>query len=131
MDFLYNGNIVSDNGQWYKMKYEDNDEEELSHSEMTKFVQQANKISLTNGWHNAYLGLVQQEEGKSQQVFDEIKDFKNKAYSITHQEIGKQLEYRHLKKDPQTRPTWDISGANEFGRLMQGIGTGDKDGKRV
>ena len=56
---------------------------------------------------------------------------KNKAYCITNPEIGKQLEYQHLGKDPKTRPTWDTPGANEFGRLIQCIGTGDKNVKRV
>ena len=65
-----------------------------------------------------YLGLVQQEEGKSQQAFDERRDFENKAYSITHPETGKQLEYRHLRKDLKTRPTRDKSGANKYGRLI-------------
>ena len=46
---LYNGNVVSDNGPWYKIKHEDNDEKKLNHREIIKFVQQANKISLKNG----------------------------------------------------------------------------------
>ena len=32
----YNGNVVSDNGCWYKIKYEDDDEENLTHHEMKK-----------------------------------------------------------------------------------------------
>ena len=76
--------------------------------------------------NNAYLGLVQKEQDKSQRAFDEIRDFENKAYSITDPDTGKQLEYQHLRKDPKTRPTWNTSGANEFGRLMQGIETDDK-----
>ena len=42
----YNSNVVSDNGRWYKIEYEDDNEEELTHREITKFVQQAKKISL-------------------------------------------------------------------------------------
>ena len=75
--------------------------------------------------------MVQQEQDKAQRAFDEMKDFENTAYSITDPESGKQLEYRHLGKNHKTKQTWNISGANEFGRLMQGIGIGDKDGKRV
>ncbi len=114
----YNGNVVSDNGRWYKIKYEDDDEEELTHREMTTYVQQANKVTLANGWRNAYFGLVQQEQDKAQREFDEMKDFENTAYSITDPESGKQLEYRHLWKNPKTKQTWNISGTNEFGRLM-------------
>jgi hypothetical protein len=40
------------------------------------------------------------------------------------------LEYRHLTKhkDPEIRKKWQLSGANEFGRTMQGVGkTRSKD----
>ena len=36
----YKGNVVSDNGQWYKVKFEDNNEEELTRRGMIEFVQQ-------------------------------------------------------------------------------------------
>ena len=52
----YNDNIVSDNRWCYKVKYEDNNEEELTHCDITKCVQQENKIALKNSWNNAYLG---------------------------------------------------------------------------
>ena len=35
--------------------------------------------------------------------------------------VGKSLEYRDLIKHPATKDTWLISGANEFGRLAQGL----------
>ncbi len=34
---------------------------------------------------------------------------------------GKLLEYRHLIKNPNTRPTWTHSYGNELGRLAQGM----------
>ena len=65
-DIPYNGNVISDNGKWCKIKYEDDNEKELTHRELTKNVQQANTISLVNGWYDAYLGFVQEEPHKSQ-----------------------------------------------------------------
>ena len=35
--------------------------------------------------------------------------------------VGRALEYRELIKHPETKMTWLISGANEFGRLAQGL----------
>jgi hypothetical protein len=58
----YNGKIISGNGRWYKVQYDDNDEEQLMHWEVTKYVQQANKVTYKSGWSKAYKGLVQQEE---------------------------------------------------------------------
>ena len=44
--------------------------------------------------------------------------FMNAVYEPS---VGKALEYRDLIKHPATQATWLISGANEFGRLAQGI----------
>ena len=44
--------------------------------------------------------------------------------SIVDPDTGKPLEYRHLinHKRDDIRATWNRSGANEFGRLAQGVG---------
>jgi hypothetical protein len=47
---------------------------------------------------------MQQEEDQFQQAFNEVREFEDKAYSITHPETGKPLEYRDLRKDPQFKP---------------------------
>jgi hypothetical protein len=79
--------------------------------------------------HNAYKGLVQEEEYGFQKAFNDIWEFEDKAYSITNPETRKQLDYQDLRKDPQFKPVWDHSGSNEFDRLAQGIG-GKKDGSQ-
>ena len=89
----YNGKVIGDNGQWCIIKYKDDNEEELTLREMTRSIKQANRVSFSNVWNNVYLGLVQWEREKHQQVFDRIRDFKNKAYYITNPETGKQIEY--------------------------------------
>jgi Reverse transcriptase (RNA-dependent DNA polymerase) len=44
------------------------------------------------------------------------------ANAVTHPVTGKQMEYRQLIKDPTTRDAWQLSAANEFGRLAQSVG---------
>jgi hypothetical protein len=46
------------------------------------------------------------------------------AMAVFNETTGKMLEYRHLinQKDPEIRKKLQLSGANEFGRRMQGVG---------
>jgi hypothetical protein len=46
------------------------------------------------------------------------------AMAVFDETTGKMLEYRHLNKhqDHEIRKKWQLSGANEFGRTMQGVG---------
>jgi hypothetical protein len=46
------------------------------------------------------------------------------VYAVWDDQENQMLEFRHLlnHKNPTPRKTWDIAGANEYGRLMQGIG---------
>ena len=41
--------------------------------------------------------------------------------AIVDPETGKQLEYRHLIKDPASKEVWSNSYGNEIGRLFQGM----------
>jgi hypothetical protein len=55
------------------------------------------------------------------------------AMAVLEEKTGKMLEYRHLinHEDPDVRKKWQLSGANEFGRTMQGEGkTRLKEDKR-
>lgn len=94
-------------------------------------MNRTNRASFVSGWTNACDNLVQEEQEKYQQAFKHIKNTEYKAYSITHPGMGKQMEYRELRRDTKTRKTWDRSAANKFGRLMQGIGTDGEHGKRM
>ena len=42
--------------------------------------------------------------------------------AVLDKESGKMLEYQDLLKHPKLGPDWNVSGANEFGRLAQGVG---------
>jgi hypothetical protein len=44
------------------------------------------------------------------------------ANSVINEDTGASLEYRHLIKDDSTFPVWNKAAANEFGRLVQGVG---------
>ena len=71
--------------------------------------------------YNIYQGLVQQEQAKYQQGFDEIRCYDNNTYSITDPNTGKELEYCHLRIDQKTQPTWNITCENKFGMLLQAL----------
>jgi hypothetical protein len=43
------------------------------------------------------------------------------AHAVLDQETGQLLEYRQLLKHPRFKELWNRSGADEFGRLAQGI----------
>ena len=43
------------------------------------------------------------------------------AYPVLDPETGQLLEYRQLLRHPKFKDTWNLSAANEFGRLAQGI----------
>ena len=42
--------------------------------------------------------------------------------AVLDQETGKLLNYRQLLKSPKYNKEWSISSANEFGRLLNGVG---------
>ena len=44
------------------------------------------------------------------------------AGAVLDPETGDLLKYKHLLKSPKHQEAWSHSGANEFGRLMQGVG---------
>jgi hypothetical protein len=58
---------------WSPVKYDDDDKEEITHREVTKYVQQANLITYTPGWSNAYKALVQEEEYRFQKAFNAVR----------------------------------------------------------
>ena len=44
------------------------------------------------------------------------------ANSVLDFDTGKLLEYRQLLRDPKQKEIWTKAGANEFGRIAQGVG---------
>ena len=58
-------------------------------------------------------------DSKAKVPFKALKELVN---AVMDEETGEMLEYRDLLKHPVLGPDWNISGANEFGRLAQGVG---------
>ena len=127
----YHGTVVSDNGRWYTARYTDGDVEDYTHSELTKLLATANSIQFTNGWGYAYGALVATAEAQFTTMSNILSDSSNRAFAITHPDTGKQLEYRHLLRDPLYTSIWQESAANEFGRLAQGIGRNPDGTQRI
>ena len=46
----------------------------------------------------------------------------HQALSVMDKTTGKMLNYRQLIKDPKYHQAWSLSAANEFGRLVDGVG---------
>jgi hypothetical protein len=44
------------------------------------------------------------------------------ANAVAHPTTGKLMEYRQLVSDLAPRDAWQLSAANEFGQLVQGVG---------
>jgi hypothetical protein len=59
------------------------DEEELTHQEVSKYVQQANSITYTDGWSHAYKAFVQEEEYRFQKAFNAVREFEDIFFNHT------------------------------------------------
>ena len=68
-------------------------------------------LKYQGGYANANK-FLQMDEWAFQQYF---------AGAIVDEETGQAMEYRDLIKHPKHKNTWEISLANELGRLAQGI----------
>ena len=53
------------------------------------------------------------------------------ANVVVDEETGDVLEYRDLLKHEKYKDTWTIAGANEYGRLFQGVGKQEDGTQRV
>ena len=51
-----------------------------------------------------------------------VQQRRDSANPVLDFDTGKLLEYRQLLRDPKHKEIWTTAGANEFGRLAQGVG---------
>ena len=126
MGKLYEGWVIDIDKEegYYKIGYGDGDEEEMTYQQVlhhrvgpppTQFQQlriaQANRA------------ISQAKRRLLHQHTKEPTLTKHLAYAVYDEAAGKSLEYRELMKhpDPVIRKQWNHAGANEFGRLLQGI----------
>jgi hypothetical protein len=117
---MYNGTVTSYDAStnFYYIQYADGDNEEMTEAEVNKYK------------HTTRMHHANQVAGKGIQRIPLPPHYINAVYD---DETGKMLEYRHLlnHKNPRTKQIWDRAGANEFGRLMQGIGKERKPEERI
>ena len=69
----------------------------------------------SNGFAKATALLAQKETIDTQMAI-------HHGMAVTHHQTGKQMECRHLIKDPHCKEAWLHSCANESGSLAQGVG---------
>ena len=108
----YSGRMTSDNGKWYKVSYDDGDEEEMTHRQATQHLALG---SFTAGYGHALSAILKGHEQQTNLALDDLKDCQNRAYSVTHPTTGKQMEWRELVRDAATKEDWILSRSNELG----------------
>ena len=109
----YKGKIIKPfDGQYYKIEYEDGDEEEMTHSKVRKHLP---GIQYTGGWGAALQAICRQTTEINSIALESLHEAQNVAFAVTHPVTGKQMEYRDLVKDPEYAKRWKRSKANELG----------------
>lgn len=81
-------------------------------------------ISSKKKQHQALAAILQSPKKRKQfwKTLKEIDVQVEQAMAVLDQETGKLLNYRQLLKSPKYNKEWSISSANEFGRLLNGVG---------
>jgi hypothetical protein len=127
--------------KYYMIEYEDGDSEELRHKTVEKYIVTANTEMdhmqrLTRKSLQAKAAIHKTKRDAMKMAFDAFTDSNlplHHAMPVFDEVTAKMLEYRHLINhlDPEIRAQWQLSGANEFGRTMQGVGKTRKKEDRV
>ena len=103
---------MSDNEKWYKIRYNDGDEEELTHRQTTLIIEY-NPISFTAGYGPALSAIMKDTEKKSNIAFQDLSMII--AFFVTHPVTGKEIEWKDLVSDPLTSADWTLSTSNKLG----------------
>ena len=121
------------------IEYDDGDSEELKHKTVEKYIITANTAMdqmkrLTRSSLQAKAANHKRQAMKM--AFNAFTDSNlplHHAMPVFDEVTKKMLEYRHLinHPDPEIRKQWQLSGANEFGRTMQGVGKTRKKEDRI
>ena len=141
MERLYTNYMIRNTGKqkitrynpktsYYTVRYNDNDEEELTHQEITAYLippakqeywteqqsgrrrsKRIKKIKFTRGYAGAVHALEPTWYNLHEQSEQEYKHFAN---TVIDEETGRRLEYRHLIEHPTFKNDWLKSRANKF-----------------
>ena len=157
---LYQGKIIHHDARrkYYRILYPDNTTEEMTHNAIDKHLYLERKQLLTAdplqriGYkhHTSTAPSLQTPSARDKTArhgfalavdhlhpewYDRVEFIAEQAYksayAVLDKETGKKLEYRQLIKHPLFAEAWLKSGANEFGRLFQGIGRNADGTRRV
>ena len=79
---FYRGKIASDNGKWYKIKYNDGDEEELTHRQTTMIIEY-NPISFT-----AVMGQLSLQSSIMQKFKQTLRSQTSVRFKILHSQYN-------------------------------------------
>jgi hypothetical protein len=71
-------------------------------------------------------GSTRSKKGASNR-FQRMENKVQRALAVMDRETGQLLNYRQLIRNPKYKKDWNISTANKFGRLAQGVGAGSKE----
>ena len=119
---FYQGRITSDNGKWYKIKYNNGDKEELTHRQTTLIIEY-NPISFTAGYGAALSAIINKNETVTNIALKDLSQIQDIAFSVQHPITGKEMEWKDLVSDPLTSADWILSTSNKLGRMAQGVDT--------
>ena len=110
-----------ENRKYYWIDYENGDSEEMRHKYVEKYK------------CNDEPDIVRRKSNRIQQQTHTTTDVQLLAYAMYDEETGKMMEMRDLRNHPnkKKREEWDRLSANEYGRLMKGIGMKQEGKSRV
>ena len=132
---------------FYTVRYNDNDEEELTHEEINAYLipldkgeywteqqsgrRRSNRIEKIK-FTREYAGAVRALDPTWYNLHNQSEqEYKHLASTVIDEETGRRLEYRHLIEHPKFRDDRLKSGANELYRLFQGTKTETDGTQRI
>ena len=88
---FYREKIASDNGKWYKIKYNDGDKKELTHCQTTMIIKY-NPISFTAGYGAALSAIINKTEIQTNIALKDLSQIQDIAFSVQHPITGKEMD---------------------------------------
>ena len=117
----YKGEITSDNEKWYKIWYDNCDQEKTTHTTATQIIAYS-ATSFTASYGAALLAIINDTKQKTNLAFKDLRDAQDLAFSICHPVTGKEMERRELVSNPLTSVDWIISTSKKLGWMAQRVG---------
>jgi hypothetical protein len=118
-----------DKAKLYYVDYADGNSEEMTAKEVQQYKCTTNHTAV----EKLRSRKAQNQANALTQMTNTVPLPQHFAHAVWDDESGRMLEFRHLlnHKKTETRKLWRRAGANEYGRLMQGIGKTRKPEDRI